>query len=478
MHSNIDIPQDYIQLMQSTLTDPQQLAEFIDICKTPLKKSVRVNTLKISVEEFETLAQQYGWQLQPIPWCKEGFWIEADESKLALGNSAQHMNGLFYIQEASSMMPPVALFDGDAITEAQQPVLLDMAAAPGSKSTQLAALLRNQGGLVSNEISATRLKVLHHNLERCGVTNHAITHFDAKVFGEYCFESFDAVLLDAPCSGEGAIRKDEHAMQNWSLESTQEIAELQKTLIESAFYALKPGGNLVYSTCTLNQIENQQVAQHLLDTFDGNVEVVSLNHLFDTASKSLTDEGYLHVFPQHFDSEGFFVAKFVKTGSVTAPKQNKKRGKFPFQACSKKQVTEINAQLKSELNLTLPSSLSVWQRDKEIWLFPQSLEPMFEQIRFQRIGIKLAETHKKGYRWTGGAAVSLATSQTVDAIALDKDELSQWYQGQDIRPQGASASKGYVFVSFEGQVLGLGKWVSNRIKNGLARESVRDGIQF
>lgn len=479
MHPNVFIPQSYLDLIEQQLPS-DEIQAFVSACQTPLRKSVRVNTLKISVDAFKNLADQHGWVLTPIPWCAEGFWIEADESQRALGNSIEHMSGLFYIQEASSMMPPVALFKN-----LEQPkCLLDMASAPGSKSTQLAAFMNNQGTLVSNELSASRVKILHHNLERCGVLNHAITHFDAKVFGEYCFEQFDAILLDAPCSGEGAVRKDDQAMANWSLSSTQEIAELQKQLIESAFYALKPGGSLVYSTCTLNHLENQDVVDHLLASFGDSIKVDRLDDLFEGAEVSLTEQGSLHVYPHHFDSEGFFVARLIKTQSVESPKISKKRGSFPFEPCNAKFQHATQQSLQSELGLNYdPNQLSLWQRDKELWLFPEGITPLLGCIRFQRIGTKLGETHKKGIKWYPPAIIALAQNSSVKGVELSKPELSQWYQGQDIRPTDSDndsqlTKKGPVFVLHNERCIGLGKWVGNRVKNGLPRDLVRDGITF
>lgn len=224
VHPNISLPEPFIASMAKILPDPTQLADFIAACQRPLRKSIRVNTLKISVAEFCQRAAEKEWQLTPVPWCENGFWIDADESLVPLGNTAEHMAGLFYIQEASSMMPVSALFMGNAHYDS----VLDMAAAPGSKTTQMAALMDNQGVLVANEFSASRVKVLHANIERCGIRNTALSNFDGCVFGGWLPERFDAVLIDAPCSGEGTIRKDPDAMKNWSLESIQSIANTQK----------------------------------------------------------------------------------------------------------------------------------------------------------------------------------------------------------------------------------------------------------
>ncbi len=224
------------------------------------------------------------------------------------------------------MLPVSALFAGRETPRR----VLDVAAAPGSKTTQIAALMGNQGGIVANEYSASRVKVLHANISRCGVKNTALTHFDGRVFGAALPESFDAILLDAPCSGEGVVRKDPDAMSNWSPESVTSIAQTQWELIDSAFHALAPGGVMVYSTCTLNAQENQQVVHQLLATYGDAVSVEPLGELFPQAQLALTPEGFLHVFPQIYDSEGFFVARLRKNHSVPAlAKPSYKLGKFP-----------------------------------------------------------------------------------------------------------------------------------------------------
>ncbi|MGR5520329.1 16S rRNA (cytosine(1407)-C(5))-methyltransferase RsmF [Vibrio sp. PNB22_4_2] len=478
MHSNVYIPDAFLEKIQTILPAHLNMEDFVAACQKPLRKSIRVNTLKIGVEAFLQRAEAKGWKLSPVPWCETGFWIEADESVVPLGNTAEHMSGLFYIQEASSMMPVSALFMNDESYDA----VLDTAAAPGSKTTQIAALMNNQGILVANEYAASRVKVLHANIERCGVRNAALSNFDGRVFGGWLPERFDAVLLDAPCSGEGTVRKDEDAMKNWTQESVLDIAGTQKDLIESAFHALKPGGVMVYSTCTLSTEENQQVCYHLKETFGDAVEFESLEGLFENASASLTEEGFLHIFPQVYDCEGFFVARIRKLASAEAPKVKKRMGKFPFTKASNKEFAEISKQLLTALDITLPKDSAVWLRDNDVWLFPDALEPMIGELRFSRMGIKIAEAHKNGYRWQHQVATALTTGSESNAIDLTIEEAREWYMGRDVRPQNMSVdtktSKGEVFVKYEGAIIGLGKWVSNRIKNGLPRELVRDKNLF
>lgn len=459
--------------MRASLSDEADLQRFLAISQQPLRKSVRVNTLKISVADFLARTAQYGWRLTPVPWCAEGFWIERDDESLPLGSVAEHLSGLFYIQEASSMLPVTALFA--AAPDAQQ--VMDMAAAPGSKTTQLAALMHNRGAILANEYSASRVKVLHANISRCGVSNVALTHFDGRVFGAALPEQFDAILLDAPCSGEGVVRKDADALRNWTLASTEAIAATQRDLIDSAFHALRPGGVLIYSTCTLNTIENQQVIAWLLARYPDAIEILSLQDLFAGAEAALTPEGYLHVFPHRFDSEGFFVARLRKTASVPPlPAPGYKLGKLPFAPASRKFSAEV-MQAAAKVGLQWDESLTLWQRDKELWLFPASAEQWLNKVRFSRIGLKLAETFPKGYRWQHEAVMALARPDASLAFALNEAEAESWYRGQDIHPE-TLPDRDEVIVTWQQQPLGLAKKVGNRIKNSYPRELVRDGRLF
>jgi 16S rRNA (cytosine1407-C5)-methyltransferase len=273
------------------------------------------------------------------------------------------------------------------------------------------------------------------------------------------------------------VRKDADAMKNWSKESVIAISDTQKDLIESAFHALKPGGVMVYSTCTLSIEENQQVCHHLKATFGDNVEFESLSDLFPDAQDAITPEGFLHIFPQVYDCEGFFVARIRKLGSVDAPKVKKRLGKFPFEKASSKQHTEIANQLADARGISLPETSSVWLRDNDVWLFPHALEPMLGEFRFSRMGIKIAEAHKKGYRWQHQVATALASGNESNAVALSIDDAREWFMGRDVRPENLSG-KGEVIVKHGNDVIGLGKWVGNRIKKGLPRELVRDKNLF
>ncbi|ANE77606.1 16S rRNA (cytosine(1407)-C(5))-methyltransferase RsmF [Dickeya solani] len=466
---------DFLTAMQAIMPAHLSMDAFIDACQRPLRRSIRVNTLKISVSDFLALVAPYGWELEAVPWCDEGFWLlNADEEAMRLGNALEHLAGLFYIQEASSMLPVSALFMGDDAPER----VLDMAAAPGSKTTQIAARLNNQGLIVANEYSASRVKVLHANLHRCGVSNTALTHFDGRVFGNALPETFDAILLDAPCSGEGVVRKDPAAMSHWSLESIADIAATQRELILSAFHALKPGGVLIYSTCTLNHQENQHVCRWLMQQFPDACEIESLQDLFPQAQRAITEDGFLHVFPQIYDSEGFFVARLRKTASVpplAAP--DYKLGKLPFTPLSHKDAQLIR-QSAQRLGLQWSEQqLQLWQRDDEVWLFPAALQPMLGKMRFSRMGVKLAERFAKGYRWQHEAVVALGNPDNPNTYPLSAEQVVDWFRGKDIYPP-SPVNHDEVLLTWQQTTLGLTKRVGQRLKNTLPRDLVRDGANL
>jgi len=458
--------------MREALPSHLSLDDFIAACQRPLRRSIRVNTLKISVADFLALVSPYNWQLTPVPWCAEGFWIERDdEASLPLGSTAEHLSGLFYIQEASSMLPVAALFTDDNAPER----VMDVAAAPGSKTTQIAARMGNRGAILANEFSASRVKVLHANISRCGIHNVALTHFDGRVFGAALPEAFDAILLDAPCSGEGVVRKDPDALKNWSVESNLEIAATQRELIDSAFHALRPGGTLVYSTCTLNRDENEDVCLWLKAQYPDAVEFLPLNGLFASANEAVTPEGFLHVFPQIYDCEGFFVARLRKTQTVEPlPAPTFKVGNFPFAPMKRREAEQVTTAA-AKVGLAWDDTCHLWIRDKEIWLFPANIEPLIGKVRFSRIGIRLAEVHNKGYRWQHEAVIALADSE--NTFALTHQEAEEWYRGRDVYPDN-TPSHDEVVVTYQGYPLGLAKKVGSRLKNSYPRELVRDGRLF
>jgi len=275
-----------------------------------LRKSIRVNTLKISIPDLKKRLEK-DWVLEQIPWCSEGFWIKHKNDRLDVGNTVEHLLGYYYVQEAASMIPPIVL--------SPQPgdIVLDMCSAPGSKASQMAQYMNNEGVLVCNDVKGMRLAALGINLQRMGVSNSIITLMKGEGIKDV---KFDKILLDAPCSGTGTIRKSIKTIDIWNPEMVKRLASVQKRLITVAFNLLKDGGSLVYSTCSTEPQEDEAVIDFLLKT-QPNARINDINLPIERklAIAEFEGETYhpevkkcLRLWPQDNDTEGFFVALIKK----------------------------------------------------------------------------------------------------------------------------------------------------------------------
>ncbi len=280
---------------------------FLDYSSRLPRKSFRVNTLKIKVND--ALKRLDSYSLQAIPWCKEGFYLEG---RTDLGNLFEHTLGYIYIQSSVSMVPAVVLKPkaGDLV--------LDVAASPGSKTTQMAALMDNKGLILANDITTDRIKILSMNLQRCGIINTIITQRQGHLFKDL---TMDKVLLDAPCSGTGIIRKSPKTPKEWSLGLIKHLSRVQKKLILAGFDYLKEGGRMVYSTCSMEPEEDEGVVSYLLEQRQNvKIEKISLPLQrspcfteFEKSTYSPEVKKCLRIWPQDNDSDGFFVASIKKT---------------------------------------------------------------------------------------------------------------------------------------------------------------------
>jgi NOL1/NOP2/sun family putative RNA methylase len=274
-----------------------------------LRKSIRVNTLKKPIKEVISRLSE-NWNFEPIPWCKEGFYIESKHGRLDVGNTVEHCLGYYYVQEAASMIPPLVLDPqpGDRV--------LDMAAAPGSKTSQMSQLMKNEGVLVANDVAGIRLAALGINLQRCGALNTITTLMQGEQIKDM---EFDKVLLDAPCSGSGTIRKSIKTILMWNPEMIKRIAATQRKLIIAAYKLLAKGGTMVYSTCSTEPEEDEAVVSYLLDNTDAKVLPIDLEIKRSPAVTEFEGKTYrkevkdcLRIWPQDNDTEGFFVAKITR----------------------------------------------------------------------------------------------------------------------------------------------------------------------
>jgi len=281
------------------LTD---IEKFLEYSLKPLTKTIRVNTLKCTVTEMKKRMK-----LTPIPWCKEGFGAEG----YGLGNTKEHFLGYFYIQGAASMIPPVVL------KPKEDELVLDMCASPGSKTSQMAAMMGNKGLIVANDLTIDRMQPLTINLQRLGVANCVITRMEGAWFKG---QLYDKILLDAPCSGIGTIRKSLKTIDIWNPNFSKMMAGIQRKLFDTAVGVLKEGGSIVYSTCTLEPEEDEGIVDYILSKHpEMKLEKIDLDikkgkpvEEFDGKTYTSEVKKCLRIWPQDNDTEGFFVSKFKK----------------------------------------------------------------------------------------------------------------------------------------------------------------------
>lgn len=269
-----------------------------------VKPTLRINTLKISKKELVSRLRKKGVKLQDVLFLKHGFYFESDFS---LGATPEYLLGYYYLQEAASQLPPIVLDPKEG------ELVLDMAAAPGSKTTYLAQLMNNKGKIYACDSNSLRLRSLQNNLERLGVTNTIIFRRDARFIDDLAIE-FDKILLDAPCSGNFCVNPNYYIQR--TLQDINMMAEKQKQLVKTAFKLLKKEGVLVYSTCSLEPEENEMIVEYAL----------SLGFKLEDTGLNVGDPGFSEVFglklkdmsktrrfwPHKHDTEGFFIAKLRK----------------------------------------------------------------------------------------------------------------------------------------------------------------------
>ncbi len=308
----------FVRRVRELLKNDYDVGSFFEYCKTAPKKSIRVNTLKITIEELLERLKKKGWETkQPF---KDYPYIITIDSKLEpgeLGKTKEHILGYYYVQEITSMMPLLAL----KIKENE--ILLDLCAAPGSKTTQAAAIMKNSGSIIANDISFSRISILCANLERCGVMNAIVTRHSGV---EICRElkklnfKFDKILIDAPCSGEGNIRCSPRTFLEWSEPLLFSLSKKQKKMLNEAADLLKENGELVYSTCTYSPEENEAVVQSLVDRGFKIVDVIlplktreGLTEWRDIKFDSSMRKA-IRIYHHDNDLEGFFLCKLKKVG--------------------------------------------------------------------------------------------------------------------------------------------------------------------
>lgn len=467
----------------------------------PLRKSVRVNTLKCSVADFKAWAKEKGWSLTPVPWWKEGFFIERTDLTTALGRDLRHLLGHFYMQEAASMLP-VALADpkpGEAI--------LDLCAAPGSKTTQIAARISptpgpspggggepSKGIVIANDMQEKRLRILNDALQRTGATSVVITRKVGQWFSKHLTERFDRVICDAPCTAQGTARKDATALLYSSQDSIEKAARLQYQLLEAAIHSAKVGGRIVYSTCTLTPEENEGVVLEILNKFSDQLEVVHPKEALgsgldwdmsaaisdsETVQKTLRPTPYalhpfLRLWPQTYDTEGFFCAvlKKVKPTRAVEHLEMYPRTATPVR---RKDVEKISALFRQQFgtDFLLPGECLI-EKGNFILLATQEAHDFPLPVTEYAMGIPYAKILPDGrYRITNELASLRGNMASSHVLELTDEQLQSLLSGKDLSIDSALYGDTILFNC--GIALGVGLAKEGTLLNRLPRWVVKIG---
>ncbi|MFC4075688.1 RsmF rRNA methyltransferase first C-terminal domain-containing protein [Salinithrix halophila] len=445
------LPEDYVKQMEILLKE--EIDSFLSTYQEEPSRGLRINSLKISADEA---MDRLPFDLTPIPWCKEGFFY--DHHRDRPGKHVFHAAGLYYIQDPSAMSPVETL---DPRPEER---VLDLCAAPGGKTTQLAAKMEGRGVLVANEISRERRKALVENLERCGVKNAIVlgehpAHLTARFTGW-----FDRILIDAPCSGEGMFRKDPETMERWSIRSTESAADLQLEILEAAAPMLKPGGRLTYSTCTFNPRENEGV----LDRFLGShpefhpVEVPGSTHFRaarpDWAGATEALYKAVRLWPHCLRGEGHFVALLEKTAGEEGTRQ--KPGKFPPVHGDAKQVYRqfVAETLSTDL---FPGPFTLY--GDHLYQVPADF-PSMRGLVVDRPGFHLGQAKRNHFAPSHALALALTPEQVKRVVSFHPDDeaLFRYLRGEALPSDG---DKGWTLVTVDRFPIGWGKVSGGLLKN-------------
>ena len=474
----MNLPIDFEKKMKAFLGNEWE--EFLYSYDNNRFQALRFNTLKVGKnksveEEIAGIMDKLCIPMdKKVTWANDAYYY--DEEKRP-GKHPYHEMGLYYIQEPSAMSAAALLAPKPGMR------VLDLCAAPGGKSTQLATDLGDSGLLVSNEINTQRSRILSQNIERMGIKNAIVTNEDSFVLASHFPSFFNAIQVDAPCSGEGMFRKLPEAVEQWSTENVAICAERQKEILDNAAVMLKPGGVIVYSTCTFSREENEDVIEYFLERHP-----------------DFTLEEMERFWPHKVDGEGHFVAKLVRRGSVnefdadyevceencnkvedTGLKDDRKTKKNKNNKNRKNEtkpaLTKENMKLLSEfLDETVSEDMAAWIKNSRLVMFGEQLyrlpdmEVDIKGLKVQRAGLHVGEFKKQRFEPSHSLALALKYSEAKNVVKLtcDDPQTTGFFNGQSVMlsdGQAAECKKGWALVCVDGYPAGWGKVNGAQVKN-------------
>lgn len=462
------LPEAFLKRMQNQLG--AEYDDFLASYDRPKNQALRLNALK-KTESGESMKECLTalFHVEKVPWAPNGYYYDGGTSP---GKHPYHEAGLYYVQEPSAMAPAgfLDVRPGERI--------LDLCAAPGGKSTQIGALLRGTGLLVSNEIHPARARILSENVERMGIAGACVTNESPERLAEAFPAYFDKILVDAPCSGEGMFRKNEIALTEWSEENVRLCGERQDGILDEAAKMLRPGGRMVYSTCTFAEWENEGSINRFLARHSEFSLVTNLRFRA-SEEKEISFDGMLRLYPHQIRGEGHFLAVLQKEGGI--PEGYRPQ---PVGGCTKllreKDCREWMEFERSTLRRAASDSVfgagvvaGFLRFGDNLYLVPEEY-PSLKGLKVLRPGLHLGEVKKDRFEPSHALALALGAADVQNAWRMSsKDYLPVAYlSGQTFPADGA---KGWHLICVDGISLGWGKLAGNVMKNHYPKGLRKDG---
>ncbi|GBG95091.1 23S rRNA methyltransferase [Ligilactobacillus salitolerans] len=452
----MNLPQDFINKYEKLLGT--EAADFLASFDDPTQKGFRINPLKNEPKQLEYSLNQ------PVAYTKTGYYGSVS------GHSLEHQSGYVYSQDLSAM------YVAENVTVKPGAKILDLCAAPGGKSTQVASQMNNQGLLVSNEINHGRAKILAQNLERIGAKNTIVLNESPAKLAAAFPGYFDQILVDAPCSGEGMFRKDHQAVAYWSKDYPDQCAKRQREILLSAYQMLAPGGSLLYSTCTFAPEEDEQIAAWLLEEFS-TLKIVPIKTYPgmdhgrpEFANGEGTLAGTVRLWPHHFQGDGHFIAKFMDTRQPVAASEQAPKKKTKKKERQKKQPVISREQLELWQNFAaaLKPDLRFGRADlrsygDHLYYYDHSW-PDISRLKFMRPGLLLGEFKKKRFEPSYTLALALRPQDYAQTLSVTHAQWAQYVHG-DVLQIAQKESKGWALLVCEGKPFAFGKISGGSVKN-------------
>lgn len=445
------LPQDFINRMKKMLGN--EYDAFLESYENEKYQALRLNPLKVKKQVFE---KNTCFHIKEVPWAENGYYYEKEDYP---GKHPYHDAGVYYIQEPSAMAP------AEYLEVKPKERVLDLCAAPGGKSTQLAAALKGEGLLISNEIHPARAKILSENIERMGIRNAVVTNETPAHLAEYFPAYFDKILVDAPCSGEGMFRKNEDACMEWSLENVELCAKRQDEILDCAAQMLRPGGRLVYSTCTFAPAENEGSISRFLERHSDfciipvEKKAGMSSGVPDWIDKPAKDiEQTIRLWPHKLKGEGHYLAVLQKEGTHTDDRYGSISLQQPMKEKDCKECVDFLKQFVPKIQ---PKNL--FSFGEQIYQMPDQM-PDIAGLKVLRPGLHLG-TRKKN-RFEPAHALALALSKEDVRYSFDlsseSNDIRAYLNGQTLNHNG---EKGWYLITVDGYSIGWGKLAGGIIKN-------------